>query len=384
MGGAFRDAAMIGAYGQWAAETLLGDGPGRLSFRTGHWPTVDDWRRAARDRVIECLAPVDAGGPPEPRVVATEELDGLEIEHLRWQLPYGPETEAVLLKPAGAGGPLPGVLALHDHGGMKYLGWRKIVRTADLWPVQESHQERGYEGVGWATELARRGYVVLVHDTFPFASRRIRVADVAEAIRGQGVDPDPHDGDGIAAYNAWAAQHEHILAKALCCAGTTFAGVYLPEDQRALDVLCARPEVDASRVGCGGLSGGGMRTVYLGGLDPRIRCCVCVGHMTTWREWVSAKCWTSTWMIYVPHLPRDLDFPEILALRAPLPAMVQNCTEDPLFTMGEMQRADRMMADVYARAGAGDQYACRFYPGGHKFDLAMQRDAFAWFDQHLS
>ena len=34
--------------------------------------------------------------------------------------------------------------------------------------------------------------------------------------------------------------------------------------QRALDVLCARPDVDARRVGCAGLSGGGMRTVFLG------------------------------------------------------------------------------------------------------------------------
>ena len=30
------------------------------------------------------------------------EFDGLSIEHLQWQLPYGPPTEALLLKPAGA------------------------------------------------------------------------------------------------------------------------------------------------------------------------------------------------------------------------------------------------------------------------------------------
>ena len=44
----------------------------------------------------------------------TYAYDGLQVEELAWQLPYGPPTEAILLKPLGAKGPLPGVLALHD------------------------------------------------------------------------------------------------------------------------------------------------------------------------------------------------------------------------------------------------------------------------------
>ena len=40
-------------------------------------------------------------------------------------------------------------------------------------------------------------------------------------------------------------------------------------------------------------------------------------------------------MTYVPLLPRDLDFPEILAVRLPMATMVLNCTEDPLFTLPE-------------------------------------------------
>ena len=37
----------------------------------------------------------------------------------------------------------------------------------------------------------------------------------------------------------------------------------------------SRDDVDANRIGCGGLSGGGIRTVFMGGLDPRIKCAVC-------------------------------------------------------------------------------------------------------------
>lgn len=375
---------MTGAYGEWLAQTVLGDQPGTLSLRRGERTDLETWRMAARQRTWECLAPVSLGGAPTVRVDSTVEFDGLHIERLSWQLPCGPRTEAVLLKPAAATGRLPGILALHDHGGNKYLGWRKIARADDSpWPIQVQHQEHGYEGLAWANEIARRGYVVLVHDTFPFASRRVRVADVPERLRGDAVDPQPDDLDGIKRYNTFAANHEHIMAKSLFSAGTTWPGVYLVEDQRALDVLCGRADVDPARVGCAGLSGGGMRTVFLGGLDDRIRCAIAVGFMTTWRDFLFDKCFTHTWMTYVPLLPRQLDFPEILGLRAPAATMVLNCNEDGLYTLSEMHRADEMLREVFQRAGAEDRYRCQFYGGGHKFDRQMQADAWEWFDRHL-
>ncbi len=375
---------MTGAYGPWLADQVLGSAPARLSLRSGQYGQLNTWRSAARKRVLDCMAPVDLGGVPEVKVESTTQYDGLEIQFLSWQLPMGPRTEAVFLKPAGATGLLPGILALHDHGGMKYMGWRKIVRTDDSpWPVQAKHQEKDYAGTAWANEIARRGYAVLVHDTFPFGSRRVRVADVPERLKRGGVDPEPQDDAGIAKYNTWAGQHENEMEKSLLSAGTTWPGVYVVEDQRALDVLCSRPGVNTARVGCAGLSGGGMRTVFLAGLDDRIRCAVAVGFMTTWRDFLLDKCFTHTWMAYVPLLPKDLDFPEILALRAPKPTMVQSCTEDPLYTLSEMKRADAMIADVFRRANARDKYSGKFYPGGHKFDREMQADAFDWFDRHL-
>jgi dienelactone hydrolase len=375
---------MTGAYGPWLADQVLGPGPARLSLRTGQYGQLNSWRTMARKRVLDCIAPVDLGGVPEVKVDSTTVYDGLEIQFLSWQLPGGPRTEAVYLRPAGDRRPLPGILGLHDHGGMKYMGWRKIVRTdASPWPVQTAHQEKNYAGTAWANEIAKRGYAVLVHDTFPFASRRVRVADVPDRIRRNGVDPEPADADGIAKYNAFAGQHETEMEKSLISAGTTWPGVYVTEDQRALDVLCSRPGVNPARIGCAGLSGGGMRTVFLAGLDDRIRCAVAVGFMTTWKDFLLDKCFTHTWMTYVPLLPKDLDFPEILALRAPKATMVLNCNEDPLYTLSEMKRADEMMADVFKRARASDKYRCNFYPGGHKFDREMQADAFDWFDRNL-
>jgi dienelactone hydrolase len=375
-------ATMLGAYGPWAA--LLVDDPASLSFRRGEWADVEAWRPIARQRLLERLAPPHTGVTPDVTIHRQSVYDGLHVEKLSWRLPYGPPTEAILLKPAGATGRLPGILALHDHAGKKYFGKRKIARTVDDWhPLMLGHHAEYYGGVPWANEMAKRGYAVLVPDAFSFASRRVRVENVPETIKAEGTDPISETEAEIDAYDRWAAGHESIMAKSLFCAGTTWPGVLVSEDQRALAVLCAREDVDADHVGCGGLSGGGLRTVYLGGIDPRVRCAVCVGMMTTWRDFLLYKCHTHTWMIYIPLLPTELDYPEVLGLRVPLPTMVLNNLNDPLFTLSEMERADRILQEVYAKAGADQRYQSRFFPGLHKFDLEMQAVAFDWFDRWL-
>ncbi len=373
---------MIGAYGDWAAGAMAD--PPRLSFRRAEFRDLAAWKRRARTRFVDALLAPAPAPVPVVTVDHKREFDGLEIEHLRWQLPYGPVTEAVLLKPAGAKGKLPGVVGLHDHGGNKYFGVRKITRTTnDPHPLMITHQERYYSGRAWANELARRGYAVLVHDTFTFGSRRVRAQDVPAVLKGDLVEADPESPAEIEKYNRFAANHEHIMAKSLFSAGMTWPGVFSFEDQKALDYLCSRPDVDPARVGCCGLSGGGLRTVMLAGLDSRIRCACAVGMMTTWRDYLLNKCHTHTWMCYVPGLSRDLDYPEILGLNVPNPVMVLNNSQDQLFTLPEMERADRILAEVYKKAGAADKYKCGFYPGPHKFDADMQRDAFAWFDRWL-
>jgi dienelactone hydrolase len=376
---------MLGAYGEWASA-YLGDGPARLSFLQSGYRAQDlnRWRTEARARLDECLLMAPSSGRPTVTVEHRLEYDGLHIEHLQWQLPYGPPTEALFLKPARATGKLPAVLGLHDHGGNKYFGYRKITRMSDtLHPRMKYHQEHYYGGAAWANELAKRGYAVLVHDAFLFGTRRIRIADVPEVLKRNISEANDENEELIAAYNNWAAQQETNVAKSLFCAGLSWPGVFLWEDERALDYLVSRPDVDAKRVGCAGLSGGGLRTVFLSGHDPRIAAAVCVGMMTTWRDYLLNKSYTHTWMCYVPGLPRDLDYPEIMGLRVPLPTMVLNDIEDQLFTLPEMQRADRMLRDVYRKAGVAGKYKCSFYPGPHKFDLPMQKEAFEWFDKWL-
>lgn len=377
--------SIIGEYGDWAASLLERELPA-FSLRRQEWNSLDNWREAARNRALERMAIPDIGGTPEVRVDASYSYDELDIEELSWQLPYGRRTKAIVLKPEGATGRLPAILAFYDHGLQKFFGVNKITRTSEeQHPVIRAHQQDYYDGYAWANEIAKRGYVVMVPDVFAFGSRKVRLQDVPTHINeGLGYrDPDSPTDEEIAAYNQWTARHEHIMAKSLFSAGTTWPGVFFGEDRISLDVLYAREDVDRDNIGCGGLSGGGIRTVMMGGMDPRIKCAVCISFMTTWKDLVMYKSYTHTWMSFVPLLPNELDFPEILALRAPLPTLVLNAEGDELFTLSEMQRACEIMEEVYQLAGAAEHYTCSFHPGGHKFGTGMQTEAFDWFDRWL-
>ena len=375
---------MIGAYGEWAAALVAGRPRPLQECSPADFPARRD---AARARVLACMAapPKPAGMAAAVTVTRSSIHDGLAVEELEWRLPYGPPTQAWVLKPTGATGRLPAVLALHDHGRFKFFGKEKIAQIGPaVHPLVAVHRADAYEGLAWANELARRGYVVLVHDAFAFGSRKVRLAEVPEHMRG-GVKSDTDESPaGVAAYNDWAADHEHIMAKTLFSAGTTWPGVFAVEDQVALDVLCARGDVDPARVGCAGLSGGGLRAVFLAGLDERIACAVDIGMMSTWRDFALNISYTHTWMCFLPLLPRDVDFPEILGLRAPRPTLVQNTQADPLFTRDGMEDAMGQLAKVYAASGKPEHYRGTWYPGHHQFNRAMQAEAFGWFDRWLT
>ena len=305
------------------------------------------------------MAIPDIGATPKVTVKKQYTYDGLHIEELSWQLPYGRPTDAILLKPANATGRLPAILGFSR-------SWREQIfrnpedhKTSDQQhPLMVEHQQEYYSKRAWANEIAKRGYVVLVPDAFTFGTRRVMMQDVPEHMRNGLTDQDPENANNIKSYNDWAGQHEHVMAKSLFCAGTTWPCVFFAEDQKALDVLCARNDVDANNIGCAGLSGGGLRTVFMGGLDPRIKCAVCVGFMSTWKDFLLNKSFTHTWMTYVPIVPNELDFPEILGLRVPLPTMVLNDSEDYLYTLPEMKRADNILAEVFKKANAADRYKC--------------------------
>ncbi|HKZ38095.1 MAG TPA: hypothetical protein VJ184_10610, partial [Chryseolinea sp.] len=93
-----KSSSIIGAYGSWAAGLNENKLPS-LSFRNIDFTNVEAWKKIARNRLTERLAIPEIGGLPKVTVKKQHSYDGLHIEEVSWQLPYGPPTDAIILKP---------------------------------------------------------------------------------------------------------------------------------------------------------------------------------------------------------------------------------------------------------------------------------------------
>ena len=355
-----------------------------MSFLSDAYDDVEKWQKSARSKV-RCLLSYD---PPEtaldPEIHDTYIKDGLVYQHVSYAQPYGPRTDGILMKPEHSSDKLPVVLGLHDHGGFKYYGKEKITAPKNLPLIMESYQKQYYGGRAWATELASRGYMVFVPDVFLWGSRKIQIEDVPEWYAPHDSFKKPVDSlEYIEAYNQFAADQESDIAKTLTEAGATWPGFMLYDDMRALDFLLSQPDADIANVGCGGLSGGGLRTVFLAAMDERIKCSVCVGFMITAVELALYMVYTHTWMAYVPGLSNLMDFPDLYSLHGKKPTMVLFDTDDELFTPKGQEDADNRLRRIYEKMGARELYHGQFFPGHHKFDIEMQEVAFDFFDRWL-
>jgi dienelactone hydrolase len=364
----------LGIYSDWVAAA--GRGEGFPEARPG--PETQGLVRDA----LGFFLPEEH--PRELRIEARWERDGLEGEEVSWSVGYGPRTRAWVLKPAGARTPLPGVLALHDHGDFKFYGKEKIAEGPQPpEPIVKAHREAYYGGRAFANALARAGFVVLVHDVFPWGSRKFPWESLPEMVQqaAQTLAPlaPPLLGAGeIAVYNVAADLHEHIVEKYCSVLGTTFAGVVSYEDRVAAAYLASRPDVIPERIGCIGLSGGGNRAALLAATCDLISAAVICGMMSSYAGVLDRHVSPHTWMFFPAGWARHGDWPDLAACRAPLPLLVQYDLEDELFTLEGMRAAHARLQAHYAGAGSPDAYTGEFYPGMHKFDLEMQASAFAW------
>ena len=331
-------------------------------------------------------------GPETPANVQVEqrwERDGLVGEAVSWSVGYGPRTQAWIFKPAGADQPLPGVLALHDHGGFKFYGKEKIAEGSATPPqFLLDHFDKNYGGRAYVNALAKEGFVVVVHDTFLWGSRKFPLEAVADDIRAMAVAaksewwPNGNQPYQVAEYNAVAHLHEHTVEKYCNLLGATMAGVVCYEDRIAFNYLRSRSDVIAERCGCIGLSGGGNRSAMLLAAHDGVAAAVIVGLMSTYAGLLDHNM-SHTWMLFPHGWSRYGDWPDVAACRAPLPLLVQYDLEDELFTVAGMRAAHERIALHYQSLGHAEAYTGQFYPGPHKFDLEMQQAAFAWLKHRM-
>jgi dienelactone hydrolase len=351
-----------------------------FAFPGDRFRTFAEFKAAAREKVLELLRYRPAKVDPKPEVLERADREDHVREKILFSTTPHFRVPAYVLIPKRLKAPAPAVVDLHSHGGMFLFGKEKVIDLGDNHPAMTAYHERNYDGRPTATALVRRGYVVITIDAFPFGERRLQM----DADLKYGWDRSKYSLDDVTHLNQQCRAKEGTLAKALVLAGASWPGLVAWDDLRTVEYLASRPEVDAKRIGCLGISMGGYRAIYLAALEDRITAACITGFMSSVRPMLKAHLDTHSWVHFLPGLHGYLDLPDVAALAAPRALLVQQCARDRLFPPAGMKEAVDKIAAVYAQAGVAKQFAGRFHDVPHQFTRAMQDEAFAWLDQHLA
>src|SRR5262249_36153656 len=156
-------------------------------------------------------------------------------------------------------------------------------------------------------------------------------------------------------------------------------GVVFWDDLRTLDYLLSRPEVDPKRVGCVGLSVGGLRAAHLAALDDRVKAAGVVGWMASFPAQLRRRVrHTIGPTKLVPGLYRYLDYPDVASLAMPAALLVINGSKDALFEPGGVWASFEKLAACYKKAGVPGRLRTRLYEAPHEFNARMQAEAWRW------
>lgn len=349
--------------------------PLELSFLEPRFRALVPWQKTARARVLDHLFYSPPPVSPAAEVIRrTDKGDYIE-EYLTFQTTPDLRVPAYVLIPKDVALPAPGLVVLHCHGGAYVWGKEKVVAVENEHASLSEFKQRLYEGASIATELVRRGYVVITIDMFYWGERRMLLDDDPPSYR----EPQRMSVEEIAAFNRRSSLNEQLVARSLMTAGITWPGVMLWDDMRTLDYLASRPEVDRQRLGCVGLSVGGYRSFLLAALDQRIKAAVDVGWMTSFASNIRRHVLNTVGLTFhIPGLYRYFDLPDLAALIAPRSLLVINGSQDALFPRDGVEKAFQKIEACFRKAGAAERQRCRLYDAPHQFNRAMQAEAWEW------
>jgi dienelactone hydrolase len=353
-----------------------------LSYVRAEFHELAEWKRKARGKLLDLLHYAPPGCAPAAEIVERVDADGYVREKVLFNTTPDLRIPAYVLIPKGLTRPAPAIVALHDHGGFYFWGKEKIVEVGNEHAALAEFKRQAYSGKSIASELARQGYVVIVIDMFYWGERRMLLdddpADWRERLAGITVER-------IAAFNRRAGQLEPLVARTIYSAGFTWSGVMFWDDVRTVDYLVRRPEVDAARIGCVGLSVGGLRSCHLAALDDRIKAAVVVGWMASYpAQLKNHVLHTIGFTKLVPGLMRFLDYPDVASLAMPAALLVINGSRDTLFDPAGVRTCFAKLESCYRKAGIEEKVRTRLYDTPHEFNATMQEEAWGWLKRWLA
>jgi dienelactone hydrolase len=294
-----------------------------------------------REQLVDMLGlPSLDNRSPDLHAVITGTLDteDIVVEKLHFQSLPGLYVTANLYRPKHIEGRIPAVLYVCGHGRVSQNG------------VSLGNKTHYQHHPAW---FAKHGYVCMAIDT-------IQLGEI------EGVH------HGLYSFNRWDWPSR----------GYTPAGVEAWNAVRAIDYLVSRPEVDASKLGITGRSGGGAYSWFAAAIDPRISVAVPVAGVTDLRDHVIGQCVRGHCDCMFMVNRHGWDYTMLAAMVFPRPLLIGNTDKDPIFPLDGVQRVHRQVRHVYDH-GYKEQLGIQWTTGGHDDTQELQLGCFVWFDHFL-
>ncbi len=350
-----------------------------MAFLKAKPKDLEAWKAQVRAKIFDLLLYRPQTFEPKARVVERVDRGDYIQEYLKFHTTPDLELGAYFLLPKRAKFPVPGVVALHDHGGFYYWGKEKVIQKDGENPVLTRYRKHYYDGISYPATLARNGYAVIALDMYYFGERRLILdSDIKEGINTWSKTESE---ETINKINRRNGQKECWVDRNLQQAGITWGGVLCWDDIRTVDYLVSRPEVDPKRIACVGLSVGGWRSNFLAGLDSRIKAAVVAGWMTSFHQinpwWVSFTIPAGN----VPGLWKYLDYPDVGSLLMPGAMLVVHGLRDTLFPPDGVKAAFKNLATCYETIGKPERFKTYTFDGPHSFPARAQQLMLDWFNR---
>lgn len=317
---------------------------GQWGFQAASLEEYEAWKTSTRARLGELIGMTRM----DMCDLRPELLESVQLENYRrekWLIQVEPDVwmPFYLLMPDGLqpGEKRPCMIAAHGHGtGGKLSPAGRTDIPALREPIAGAHLDYG-------VSFVQRGYIVLCPDARGFGERR--------ESSGQG-DEEP-------VFLGSTCNQLNMMAISL---GLSLTGMWTWDLTRLLDYIGTRQEIAQERIGCCGLSGGGLQTLWLAALDERVSCAVVSGYFYGYKDALlnlyNCSC------NYVPRLWEAVDMGDIAALIAPRALLIETGDQDPLNGergVDNVREQVAITAGAYRLTEAQECFVHHIFAGGH-------------------
>jgi dienelactone hydrolase len=310
-----------------------------LKLRLETRADAEEYVRNVQEKIRQCFGPEPTRTPLNPRITQTIERDTYRIENVIFESRPGFPVTANLYIPTGRDFPLPGVVGTCGH--------------SSNGKASEAYQS-------FSQGLARQGYVCLTYDPIGQGERLQYVNEDLSARFGPGVT-------------------EHLIAGNQQFLVGEFLGMWRAWDGiRALDYLLTRDEVDKTRIGVTGNSGGGTMTTWLCGVEPRWSMAAPSCFVTSFRRNTENELPADTEQCPPRALALALDHDDFLAAMAPKPVIIL-AKEGDYFDVRGSQQAYQRLRRLYRLLDAEENVGLFVGPGYHGYSQENREAMYEWF-----